>query len=74
MTRKRLFNNIILHRMMIIVFVPIFFTLLAIESIWKGIKCFFEHQVYSWCGLFYEPYMEFTYYFRKYTQKNTWNW
>ena len=60
--------------MALIVFVPLFFILLLIESIFYGIKVFFEHQVYAWCGLFYEPYKEFTYFFRKYTKKNTWNW
>lgn len=76
MTQKqKLFqNNTLLRRITLILFLPVFFFMLLIDSIFKGIKCFFEHQVYAWCGLFYEPYMEFTYYVHKYTRKNTWNW
>lgn len=74
MTQKRLFKNVILHRIVLILFVPVFFLLLLIDSIIKGIKWFFEYQIYAWGGLFYEPYMQFTHYVNKYTRKTKWNW
>jgi hypothetical protein len=45
-----------------------------IDSIWKGIRWFFEYQVYAFGGLFYEPYQNATYYGRKYLNPKTLKW
>lgn len=66
--------NLILHRTKIVVYVGITFVLLAIDSVWKGIRWFFEYQVYAFKGLFYESYMNARYYSRRYLNPETLNW
>ena len=67
-------SNLILHRTKIIIYVGITLVLLAIDSVWKGIRWFFEHQVYAFKGLFYEPYQNASYYSRKYLNSKTLKW
>ena len=67
-------RNLILHRAKIVVYLSITLVLLAIDSIWKGIRWFFEYQVYAFGGLFYEPYQNATYYGRKYLNPKTLKW
>lgn len=66
--------NLILHRAKIVVYLGITLVLLMIDSIWKGIRWFFEYQVYAFKGLFYEAYMNASYYSRKYLNPETLNW
>ena len=67
-------HNLILHRTKIVVYVSITLVLLTIDSVWKGIRWFLEHQVYAFKGLFYEMYMNSSYYSRKYLNPETLNW
>lgn len=39
-----------------------------------SLQRFFEHQVYAFKGLFYEPYQNASYYFRKYLNSKTLKW
>jgi hypothetical protein len=67
-------RNLILHRIKIIIYVSITLVLLMIDSIWKGIRWFFEYQVYAFTGLFYEPYQNTSYYCRKFLNPKTLKW
>jgi hypothetical protein len=67
-------SNLILHRTKIVIYVGITLVLLTIDSIWKGICWFFEHQVYAFKGLFYETYKNASYYSRRYLNPETLKW
>ena len=67
-------SNLILHRTKIIIYVSITLVLLAIDSVWKGLRWFFEYQVYAFGGLFYEPYQNARYYCRKYLNPKALKW
>ena len=66
--------NLILYRAKIVLYVGITLVLLTIDSVWKGIRWFFEYQVYAFAGLFYEPYQNASYYCRKYLNPKTLKW
>jgi hypothetical protein len=67
-------RNLILHRAKIVVYLSITLVLLMLDSIWQGIRWFFEYQVYAFKGLFYETYKTATYYGRRYLNPETLNW
>lgn len=67
-------KSLILHRTKIIIYVIIVLFLITIDSIWKGIRWFFEYQIYAFKGLFYEPYQNASYYGREWLNSKTLNW